>query len=350
MQKKLLATLVLVALLPLAGVVMACSVPVFRYGLEHWAADAFQVTILHAHDLTADEQALVQKLTKAPHANLKVKVVVDASAASPILSVKQPPSLAAAREIWRVPLNEANVNALLDSPLRKEIAQRLGDGDSAVWVLLESGDKAKDDAMAKALDEHLTHVSETLALPQLDDQDIKNGLVSVPDEGLRLSFPMLRLSRSNTSETFLMQALLGSEADLKDLKEPMAFPIFGRGRVLYALVGRGISLDNVTTAAKFLIGSCSCQIKEQNPGSDLLLNADWKALLKADALLDEELPKLSDIEGLKPILVPIPERPASSATPVASASPSFKKPAVIVGIIVLLLALVAWTRRSKNAV
>ena len=88
----------------------------------------------------------------------------------------------------------------------------------------------------------------------------------------------------------------------------MVFPIFGRGRVLYALVGKGIRADNLGEAARFLIGSCSCQIKEQNPGVDLILSADWKKLLKTDKLLDEELPKLSDIEGLKPILVPIPER------------------------------------------
>ena len=29
----------------------------------------------------------------------------------------------------------------------------------------------------------------------------------------------------------------------------------------------------------FLSGACSCQVKEQNPGFDLLLSADWNAEL-----------------------------------------------------------------------
>ncbi|MFT5104551.1 MAG: hypothetical protein ACI9UA_000166, partial [Pseudoalteromonas tetraodonis] len=33
----------------------------------------------------------------------------------------------------------------------------------------------------------------------------------------------------------------------------------------------------------FLTGACSCQVKAQNPGWDLLLSADWeKGLLAAD--------------------------------------------------------------------
>jgi hypothetical protein len=176
-------------------------------------------------------------------------------------------------------------------------------------VLLESGDKAKDDAVAQLLDRELNRLGETMELPKLDDQDIKNGLVSVPDDGLRLSFSVLRLARDNAAEQFLMQTLLATEPDLKEVREPMVFPIFGRGRVLYALVGKGIRADNLGEAARFLIGSCSCQIKEQNPGIDLVLSADWKKLLKANKLLDEALPTLSEIEGLKPILVPIPARP-----------------------------------------
>jgi len=30
----------------------------------------------------------------------------------------------------------------------------------------------------------------------------------------------------------------------------------------------------------FLLGSCSCEVKAQNPGWDLLLNVDWDEALK----------------------------------------------------------------------
>ena len=287
----------------------ACSVPVFRYALEHWAADGYQVEIAHRGPLSEADRALVAKLKGSSFTNIAVKEV-ESTEASPRVVVKHPASIPAAREVWAAPLNAATVDAVLDSPMRQNIATKLGDGDSAVWVLLESGDKAKDDASAKLLAEELENLASTLAPPQLDDQDIKNGLVSVPDEGLRLSFEVLRLSRDNAAEQLLVHTLLATEPDLKDLRgEPIVFPVFGRGRVLYALVGRGINANNLATGAKFLIGSCSCQIKEQNPGMDLLMTADWKKLLKAEQLLDEHLPTLEEIKNRKPILVPIPERP-----------------------------------------
>ncbi|HCN79351.1 MAG TPA: hypothetical protein DIT13_19485, partial [Verrucomicrobiales bacterium] len=33
-------------------------------------------------------------------------------------------------------------------------------------------------------------------------------------------------------------------------------------------------------ASMFLIGRCSCRVKDQNPGWDLLLNVDWDQALK----------------------------------------------------------------------
>jgi hypothetical protein len=59
----------------------------------------------------------------------------------------------------------------------------------------------------------------------------------------------------------------------------MAFPVFGRGRVLWALVGAGIAKENIAEAGEFLTGPCSCQVKSLNPGCDLLLAADWESAL-----------------------------------------------------------------------
>jgi hypothetical protein len=323
----------------------ACSVPVFRYALEHWAADAYQVEIAHHGPLAGPEQALVQRLTGSKLSNISVKLVETADT-PPHIVVKHPASLSQPREVWSVPLTTANVEALLDSPMRQEIATKLGDGDSAVWVLLESGDKAADDTAATVLERQLTRLAETMELPKLDAQDIKNGLVSVPDEGLRLSFPLLRLQRSNPAEQFLVHTLLATEQDLHKVTAPIAFPIFGRGRVLYALVGKGILADNLGEAANFLIGSCSCQIKEQNPGVDLLMSADWQKLLKTEALLDEDLPKLSDVEGLKPILIPIPDRPAR-ATEQASQTSNLPL-STLLGLSIGMF-LISWRRmRSKR--
>ena len=74
--------------------------------------------------------------------------------------------------------------------------------------------------------------------------------------------------------------LLGTERALKDAKEPLVIPIFGRGRALYALGGAGLKAETIAQAARFLIGKCSSEEKELNPGADLLIAADWDELLK----------------------------------------------------------------------
>jgi hypothetical protein len=84
--------------------------------------------------------------------------------------------------------------------------------------------------------------------------------------------------------------LLNSESDLRDYKEPMAFPVFGRGRVLYAVVGQGISADTIRKASSFIAGPCSCQVKEQNPGFDLLLSCDWDELV-GETFISEPIPE-----------------------------------------------------------
>ena len=77
----------------------------------------------------------------------------------------------------------------------------------------------------------------------------------------------------------------------------MAFPIFGRGRALYALAGKGITKENVWEASFFLAGDCSCQIKAENPGTDLLMAADWMKVFEG---VKEEPQELPPLRGLSP--------------------------------------------------
>lgn len=60
--------------------------------------------------------------------------------------------------------------------------------------------------------------------------------------------------------------------------------MFGRGRALAALSGGDLSADVIESASRFLTGACSCEVKELNPGKDLLLAADW------DSIFEEALP------------------------------------------------------------
>jgi hypothetical protein len=297
----------------LAASALACSVPVFRYALEHWPADPFQVLVFHRGALTAElEQALtVVEATEGERPNVRVRRVdlddqppaellrlfeQQLEARAPWLVVRFPTSSGILEPVVSAPLDKEILGRVLDSPARRELVRRLGEGQSAVWLLLESGDKEADDAAEKRLLERLDYLQGVMTLPKLDESDIANGLVSVPEEDLRLEFSLLRISRSDEAESMLVRQLLLSEDGLEEVEgEPMVFPVFGQGRALYALVGEGIRNETIESAAAFLIGKCSCQVKDQNPGVDLLMQADWTVAAKASPVLDRNLPTLEEL-------------------------------------------------------
>ena len=296
-----------------AAPLRACSVPVFRYALEHWPADPYEAVVVHRGPLSPAQEAAVRDLgadglAGRLHANVSARTVdldrepaPDFSAAAlPWLVVKVPRTVQSGATVWAGPLTEANVQRLLDSPARAEVVERLGAGQSAVWVLIESGDRARDSAATQLLEAQLAELSATLALPQLEASDIANGLVSVAQEDLRLEFSVMRLTRDDPAEQPFLQMLLGTERDLANAREPIAIPIFGRGRALYAFVGAGLQRETIGQAARFLIGKCSCQVKEQNPGADLLLAADWEALVKAHTVAAPDLPTLAELARSAP--------------------------------------------------
>lgn len=313
---RLKAGLLLLASLAMAVSGQACSVPVFRYALERWPPDPYQAIVFHRGPLTEAQQAAAQALSPEglagqSHANLFVrKVDLDREESRtwlplwqeektdtlPWLSVHFPATTRIPTAIWSGPLDLKGLQGVFESPVRRELAQRLAKGESAVWVLIESGDRAKDDAAAKLLQTRLDFLMGELKLPQLDPQDIASGLVSGGAQ-LRVAFSLIRLSRQNPAEQTLVKMLLATEEDLKGFKDPMAFPVFGRGRALYALVGKGINNDTIDDACAFLIGSCSCQVKEQNPGVDLLLAMDWDNSIQSQINVERELPPLTGLVG-----------------------------------------------------
>ena len=165
-------------------------------------------------------------------------------------------------------------------------------------MLLESGQKEADDAAAAMLTKRCTHLEKTLKLPEISEEDIAQGLVLIDPEDLKVKFSLLRLSRKNAAESMFIEMLLSSEDDLREEKpQPMAFPIFGRGRALYALVGKGINNDTIDAAGADLTGPCTCTIKEQNPGIDMLMPVAWDELIEMLPQADKPLPPLVGLTG-----------------------------------------------------
>lgn len=281
----------------------ACDIPVFRYALDYWPADVFQATLYHEGPLDEAEAELYASLeedafSERPLLNLTIDRVdlSDPTAAEnrglyeeagapvlPSLILTFPGSTLGGGPVVSAPFEAAAVAALLDSPKRRELTSRIQSGDSAVWVFLESGDAEKDRETLAILEAGLAEMESTLTLPTIeDDPNAPEGLLD-PTLGagppLKIAFSLLSLSRDDPDEQILVNLLLKSEPDLLDPEfegEPMAFPVYGRGRVLYAVIGKGINEANIREACEFLVGPCSCQVKDLNPGStDLLLAASW---------------------------------------------------------------------------
>jgi hypothetical protein len=298
----------------------ACSIPVFRYALEHWHPDAYLVYVFHRGELTPEQSEQLAALQPKrpdgmPITNVKIQAInLDGdlddetrtlweshqSEALPWLVVqKAGPARSPAIGVWSGELNAANVALLVDSPARKFISERLLAGESVVWLFLDSGDKEKDDAAYTLLTTELERLKGTLELPPIDPADAAE--LSVAPEGLKLSFQAKRIARDDPAEAALVQMLLSVEPDVRQepyIHMPMAFPVFGRGCALYTLAGDGINPRTIEDACRFLIGGCQCTVKEQNPGSDLLLAVDWDLYVEPSVSLPTAMPPLGGLRGL----------------------------------------------------
>jgi hypothetical protein len=282
MRTNLWAVLTLVCL---ALPAEACSVPVFRYALDRWPADPYVVTVFHRGPLSASQEALLTRLRNPAPANLVVRTV-DVEKANkkpaktpgrdlPYLVAEYPEARGVNEPAWSAPFDEASVQALIDSPVRQEIAGRTLKGQSAVWVLLECGHADKDEHAAKLLTEELARMPKALKLPLPDDAVAEEILSDTSRPASRIEFSLVRLPRDRPAEQVLVSMLLRTEEDLKTFDEPLAFAVFGRGRAAEALVGKGITAENIEKTCAFLIGACSCEVKNGNPGCDLLMAVDW---------------------------------------------------------------------------
>lgn len=323
-------SMLVLAVLIMPRMAHACNVPVFRYALERWQPDPYELFIFHDGPLAAEAKKLVavlQEYVDRPDgcpANVgltlvDVKKTLDKKLAAlmpdwakvvlPWVVLRYPDAAQIKSTLYEGPLDVAAVQKLLDSPLRRVLADKLLRGETAVWILVESGDKAKDDEKAEYVRSLLTKFEKTLKLPELTDTPKDRLRIDAP---LKIEFSLLRLARNDAAESFLVRMLLGMEDDLAQRTEPIVFPVFGRGMALWAIVGKGITEANIRSAAQFLVGPCSCEIKAQNPGVDLLLTANWEERLTGRLTSAPELPPLTSL---------LSEAPAA-ASPSVSAAPA----------------------------
>jgi len=303
-MKKLFQVVIVLLALQISAV--ACSVPVFRYALERWPVSPYIALIIADAPLTADEQLAMDQLEKISDGtsgslNLMLRQWTSKQLAESSLAEEfTKPEGGGARmhlifpretrvntPFWSGALSTEAVKKISDSPARQTLIKKILSGDSGVFILLESGNKKKDAAAAKALDARLAELASELDLPSgltSVDGDVTGGgrpnfdprdrLQSpIP---LKVAFSSMRLSHEDIDEILVAQLLNLPENANVSRDEPMVFAVYGRGRAVASLVGvEEISSDIINQIAYFLTGVCSCQVKAMNPGTDLLLNQDW---------------------------------------------------------------------------
>jgi hypothetical protein len=81
-------------------------------------------------------------------------------------------------------------------------------------------------------------------------------------------------------------------------------------------VGAGITAENVHDSAACLVGACSCEVKELNPGFDLLLSGNWDDLLTQAGVVVPADAGPAPAASEEPVLVPIPRGSATRAAKV----------------------------------
>lgn len=286
----------------LASTAMACNIPVFRYALERWRPDECEVVVFSEGPLAkADLQQLelmglaIEPVQGQPASKRKLKLVVSDThsetddklrqqwerlkksdmAELPYMLVRAPTRRGPV-VVWSGALEQAGVKQMLDSPIRNELAKRLLGGHSVVWLLVQSKDEAKNHAARAVLEEQSKKLMSSVQLPEGIGLPGSELFSNVP---LYVKFSVLEIQPDDPHEAFLVNLFSGLQREAFEAGQPLLVPVFGRGRALEVIPADSLDDALVSDLAQFLCAACSCQVKEQNPGFDLLLNVDWEQAL-----------------------------------------------------------------------
>jgi hypothetical protein len=251
----------------------ACTIPVFRFALDRWEVDRFRLVIPASWGTQPDIMKLLIPLRGNGSANVRVEETSDVAVTEAKLLFPHDDI-----PIWSGKLDATTLPPLLDSPARRELLTHILAGDSAVWVVCA---KDADKAEADRIEKRLRYLEQVAALPQQDPNDPDSQLG--PGPPLKLKFSVLRVSLDDPVEK-LFAAMVAGPKQQQFIAEgtPFAGPVFAKGRVLGSWPLFELDDTAIEDASLFLIGRCSCRLKNENPGWDVILKTQWdQALEKA---------------------------------------------------------------------
>lgn len=309
----------------------ACQVPVFRYALERWVSDKYELAIFFNGSLNEEQESLVNSIDI--NANIEIhKVDAGNMSGSEIakygdIAVPDGQILAqlnypwsvgrgnsfinSDQPVWRGLLDYESLQQIVDSPARKSIREKIISGESAVWVVLGRGDEDKEKLVENKLKNILRSITEKIEIPEgvvgpgeLDR--VASGEVDVEDVlrstiPLKISFDVIRIDSNDPNEKIFSRLLTSFIPELNDtnLDYPLIYPVFGRGRTLNPIPASIINEEIMMKACSYICGACSCEVKRENPGIDLIMTAAWQDIIAGSSVVvDKVLPPLTGVADL----------------------------------------------------
>jgi len=318
--------LAIATLIVLTSISLACNIPVFRYALERWKPDVCEVLVFHDGPLSSQDAALISQwearcTSESGHPNatiLRRDIAIDgehlelwqelapsASARLPHVLVRTKLGTGRTVNHWHGSISEAQEISIFESPLRDELRRRLLAGHSVVWLLVRSADEQRNADVRSQVESNFDALSRTIQLPEGVGLPGSELYADVP---LVVKFSLLELDPQDPREKFLLALLTVVRQREYAEGEPLLVPVFGRGRALEVIPASDLSSHLMHDLTFFLSGACSCQVKERNPGFDLLMHADWDGALFGDG--DENRPPdrtAEEGQNRGPVLLQIPQ-------------------------------------------
>jgi len=324
--RKYLLLLVVLGMIPATA--FACKVPVFRYALERWNVDRYTMVVMVDGEPDKEVAKAIKRITEASAteaANVELQVIdlktlspqqqwqledFDPTVETPHLQVFYPERNGRRKLCWEGAFTSSVADKWLRSPLRSKVAEELVSGASAVFVLVECEDSKLNQQVEESVRLGVRQAMEEISIPdgviprfganEYLQQHPEASLDDVLrcDVPLKVDFQIVRLAFDDQSESALRAMGNGLAASSSC---PWLIPIFGRGRMLDTIDARNLTAQTVLNACQYMVGECSCTVKTQNPGVDLLMSANWSESLGGDTVVIVD----SQAE-LSPLLVEIP--------------------------------------------
>lgn len=330
--------LILTTILIATNSTSACNVPVFRFALERWQADLVEVVVFHSEQLTTQQMARIESIrsqsrTQGGTANLQVilretakledddlrsvwnELSDELQQKSPVVVVRSRASRGDWIVVRSIPLEQLAGNELLESPVRREMARRLLQGDSVVWLVVPPPQEPLDQELVERLNSTLRNVAQRIPIPEGIGLPGSELFSPIP---LDIRFSVLGMDPVKMSDALLQDWFRRDRGRFHAADGTLVIPVFGRGRAFAVFPAEAITDSLIDELSIFLAGACSCQVKDMNPGFDLLLNVNWEQELFGDDVPDIPAPlRTQSSPNIEPTFVEIasgsPDSPGQRA-------------------------------------